>query len=464
MGDHSGRYWSVFRPKSARGSMSGGPVSLWDFILNQQVEDLAEYLELLCENEEKNEKSPESNQLVSRILDQRVEQSVRFKFFNPVVGRHGYYHVLTENNKMIVSRGTTPLHFAVHCGAAKCLTLLLQNCADSTAQDENNFTAYRIACEKKDQELLNVFRSHRDFQHSQRRRLRKLHSLVITLKAEQERAVEELNEIKEKRDSFKAKMTAVATRARIVLRWKMIVAQLKINRANQEKNNAIKEMKAVARQLEIAEQEKRVWFQEKKMLNEQNAALRVKAATMARDYDDGYQEPPPPRRDQNRQSDRDREARDRDTLSNIRSLAPVAASSASASAPSQYAATPFVRRPADLHDSSDDEGDRKIQMPDSPAAAPAPAAAAISPDREKELLEEIADLESALEAAQDLLKEEKKKSAEAESLRRQVARLENELAAARKANRPAPAPATAPEDVRLQVQPDKKPEGCCIVS
>jgi hypothetical protein len=61
-------------------------VSLWDFILNRQYADLRRYLERLAAADAR-----DGTSLVAVVLDKRVEQSVRFKFHNPVLGTHGVH-------------------------------------------------------------------------------------------------------------------------------------------------------------------------------------------------------------------------------------------------------------------------------------------------------------------------------------------------------------------------------------
>ena len=114
----------------------GGPaaaskVSHWDFMLFRQPDALQHYLSRLSAVDAR-----DGTTLVSKVLDQRVEQSVRFRFYNPVIGSHGYHHVLVEPRGagQTVPKGSTPLHFAVRQRLARCATILCELGADVTAQ------------------------------------------------------------------------------------------------------------------------------------------------------------------------------------------------------------------------------------------------------------------------------------------------------------------------------------------
>ena len=94
-------------------------VSLWDFIIQRRADGVLKYLERMNSQDARDNTS-----LVSRILDQRVEQSVRFSFYNPVIGQHGYRHILSD--VPLCPKGTTSLHLAVLVRDAPCVTALLQ--------------------------------------------------------------------------------------------------------------------------------------------------------------------------------------------------------------------------------------------------------------------------------------------------------------------------------------------------
>jgi hypothetical protein len=147
--------------------------SLWDFIFQKKADGVKSYLDVLAARD-----AAEGTTLVNRILDQRVEQSVRFKFYNPVMGQHGYHHVLSTP-ALLAPKGSSPLHWAIIMRDPACMTVLLNFCADVTCQDENGITPYRLIWdldpsgkEKEAREaMLVAFRQYREVVQRNRRQL-----------------------------------------------------------------------------------------------------------------------------------------------------------------------------------------------------------------------------------------------------------------------------------------------------
>eukprot|EP00455_Lapot_gusevi_P034044 TRINITY_DN3744_c0_g1_i1.p1 TRINITY_DN3744_c0_g1~~TRINITY_DN3744_c0_g1_i1.p1 ORF type:complete len:883 (+),score=279.41 TRINITY_DN3744_c0_g1_i1:132-2780(+) len=159
---------------TANGNNTSG-ISIWDFVLYGQHQELQSYIQLLHERDDV--MADEKGDLTQRILEQRVESSVRFKFINPVIGQHGYLHVNAPKSankyaKEITLKGTTPLHYAAHLRLAECCQVLLQGGADPSLMDEKDQTPYRLARLTKDERLISVFLQHRAQPHRIRKQLR----------------------------------------------------------------------------------------------------------------------------------------------------------------------------------------------------------------------------------------------------------------------------------------------------
>jgi hypothetical protein len=166
----------------AAATAAAQPVSLWDFILGNQHVDVEQYLQRIAASDAR-----DGTNLIDRILGQRVEQSVRFKFHHPVMGDHGYYHAsLDPEHLRLLPKGTSPLHLAVRVRSSACVALLLQYCADLLAMDSEGTTAFRLALDipangkekTARDELLQSFRTYRDVVQRQRRQLLVRHCLA----------------------------------------------------------------------------------------------------------------------------------------------------------------------------------------------------------------------------------------------------------------------------------------------
>ena len=117
-------------------------VSLWDIILKNNPIECEKYLSSIAEAEYN-----DNIFLMAKILDQRVNTSSRFKFYNPVIGSHGYFHILTENDNFVayLTPNSTPLHYVVELKSYGVIPILLKYCSDLTLTDEKERTAYYIA-------------------------------------------------------------------------------------------------------------------------------------------------------------------------------------------------------------------------------------------------------------------------------------------------------------------------------
>lgn len=62
---------------------SSSSISIWDYILSNQLNELQTYVTLL---QSKDDALEERECLTQKIIDGRVESSVRFEFQNPIVG------------------------------------------------------------------------------------------------------------------------------------------------------------------------------------------------------------------------------------------------------------------------------------------------------------------------------------------------------------------------------------------
>lgn len=72
-------------------------------------------------------------------------------------------------------------------------------------------------------EIASIFKSFKDFPHQQRRRIRELTNVNTKLSQEREDAVEKLQEMEEKRETFKNKVKLAALTSLSVMRWKLAV-------------------------------------------------------------------------------------------------------------------------------------------------------------------------------------------------------------------------------------------------
>jgi hypothetical protein len=160
---------------TATAAAAAVPVSLWDFILGHQHVEAEQYLLRIAASDAR-----DGTNLIDRILGQRVEQSVRFKFHHPVMGDHGYFHAsLDPTHTRLLPKGTSPLHLAVRVRSSSCVALLLLHNADLLAMDSEGATAFRLALDipvdgkekTARDELLQAFRSYRDVVQRQRRQL-----------------------------------------------------------------------------------------------------------------------------------------------------------------------------------------------------------------------------------------------------------------------------------------------------
>ena len=152
-------------------------MSIWDFILFGQTAELQAYVNMLQERDDAAQE--EKDVVMPKVLDSRVEQSVRFEFVNPLVGQHGYLHVLRDKcaNKAckdVVLKGSTPLHFAVFLRLPDAVQVLLQAGSDPSLLDEQHQTAYRHARAANDERIVALFQQHRLFAHRLRKQARTL--------------------------------------------------------------------------------------------------------------------------------------------------------------------------------------------------------------------------------------------------------------------------------------------------
>ena len=160
-------------------ALTQGNVSIWDFILFNQLPEAQAYINMLQVKDDTHSLDiiNENNQelmLIQRVLDARVETSVRFSFINPLVGQHGYLHISNSksSNKLasyVLLKGSSPLHFAVHLQHHSFIKLLLEAGCDMSALDEKNQTAYRMARLNNDEKAITIFQQHRNFGYQLRR-------------------------------------------------------------------------------------------------------------------------------------------------------------------------------------------------------------------------------------------------------------------------------------------------------
>ena len=156
-------------------ALTRGDVSIWDFILFDQTQEAETYIGML---QSKDDSSTEGKEmLTARVLDARVEASVRFNFINPLVGQHGYLHIRYAQStnsyaSYVLLKGSTPLHYAVQLQHHKLLKILLESGCDLSALDEKNQTAYRMARINNDEGSVAVFQQHRNFGYQLRKQAR----------------------------------------------------------------------------------------------------------------------------------------------------------------------------------------------------------------------------------------------------------------------------------------------------
>jgi hypothetical protein len=132
---------------------------IWNLIVNRDGEGLRQLLDnYRISIEELEQTSNEFKQVAPLPWNSRVEGFPRlFTAKSSMVGSNMYFHVKTSE-KQAVPKGTTPLHYCVHRRDATCCQLLLAKCADLTLWDGNGKTAFTIARESNDKNIMACFK------------------------------------------------------------------------------------------------------------------------------------------------------------------------------------------------------------------------------------------------------------------------------------------------------------------
>lgn len=85
----------------AASSPGNNNVSIWDFILFNQVGELQSYIQML---QSKDDAAAEDKDMIcQKVLDGRVENSVRFQFENPLVGMAPIFRIQHDRSTWLCS-------------------------------------------------------------------------------------------------------------------------------------------------------------------------------------------------------------------------------------------------------------------------------------------------------------------------------------------------------------------------
>jgi hypothetical protein len=235
----------------------------------------------------------EKDVVMPKVLDARVEQSVRFEFTNPLVGQHGYLHVLRDKNpsklsKEVVLKGSTPLHFAVFLRATDAVQVLLQAGSDPSLMDENNQTAYKIARESKDEKLIALFQQHRLFAHRLRKQARLLATECESSRKHLAQFQHDTRVLTTVRQTLMAQVvglwwrytTSIVRRQAVVAQKQALAAQLEnlVAVSTQTVQNLEREKLALGDERNALQQQLAASQQQAHMLGEQLAAARAQLA------------------------------------------------------------------------------------------------------------------------------------------------------------------------------------------
>ena len=186
------------------------PPNVWDFILSNNSVDLEKFLFAIAELD-----STQNTNVLQRVLDQRVNQASRFKFYNPIYGQHGWYHVLTEDrgDRTLIPPLSSPLHYAVHIKALACVPVLLQYNADLTLLDEKDQGPFNIAKLQNDPNMLQLFKQSQTNFASRRKQMQYLELLNKKLKEDNANAMALLAEIEKDREAYKSRVREATLKA-----------------------------------------------------------------------------------------------------------------------------------------------------------------------------------------------------------------------------------------------------------
>ena len=247
-------------------------ISIWDFILFNQVGELQNYINMLQSKDDNT--VDDKDLLCQKVLDSRVESSVRFLFQNPIVGQHGYTHVSLAKSpsryaEVVVVKGSTPLHYAVHLRHDACISVLLEAGADASIIDELHQTPYRLARIVKDDKIAASFQQFRPYGC----KLRKQYRLAVV----------EVESSRKKLAQFQADV-AVLTQVRATLMAQVVALWWRYTTSIIRRQNVMATKHQLASQLENLmqvssatisnlEKEKRVLLDDKSLLQEQVTSL-----------------------------------------------------------------------------------------------------------------------------------------------------------------------------------------------
>jgi hypothetical protein len=214
-------------------------------------------------------------------------QSVRFRFHNPVIGAHGYYHVLVEptsGDKVIVPKGTTPLHFAVRQRLSRFVTTLLEFGADPTLQDDDGETALQLAidifassaraskmpaivpssdlappitpdaqqpaeqqCSKE--EMMAAFKWYREASSKSRAKVAALEQQTSHAVADLQKAKCAVDELESSRQEFRTKTRQDALRAIVLMQWKFAIGLVRTQRTTKQASAVVGESRLLRKQV-----------------------------------------------------------------------------------------------------------------------------------------------------------------------------------------------------------------------
>ncbi len=241
-------------------------VSLWDIILYAEPDQLAQYITFLSLRDTEAERRaaaeglapPKYDDLTLRVLDQRVEQSLRFKLQVPVFGSHGYQHVLLADENAVrlspllaplaslayAPKGATPLHFVVMLHAqeglspahraafALCARRLVEAGADFSLTVEPNLNALLFATELKNVEMAALLRGYRGYHQKVRRHLDAQRASVNHVAGVSQAELVRLQ-------TQMAADRAAALRTKAALRWRWATAAGRLERGLRDKDAII---------------------------------------------------------------------------------------------------------------------------------------------------------------------------------------------------------------------------------
>ena len=247
------------------------PIFHWDLILHFQTSELTNYLHLL---QSKDDRATDKDAVTQRVLDARVETSVRFDFQNPIVGQHGYTHkdgVRSQNKwaQEVVLKGATALHYAVHLGNEQALNVLLEAGADASLMNERNETPFLVAKMRGDEKIMAVFQQFRPYACKLRKQFRLAVAEVEASRKSIQQFQADIGILSQVRATLMAQVVA--------LWWRYITAMARRQNLHVDKHQIAMQLENITQMSNVTisnlEKEKRVLVDEKSALKEQVVIL-----------------------------------------------------------------------------------------------------------------------------------------------------------------------------------------------